>query len=377
MARLGRVLLLLTTCLGLLGTAGCGDDYDGLVIGVVLPMTGPQATYGEESWNGLQLAEADLRQAGTNIKFKLVLKDEKSTPQEAQTQAKTLMELEGAHVLLGSVASSNTKTIAGAAKENGTPCITPASTNDNLTTGNPWLSRICYKDSVQGGVLATFALSNGWKRAAVCVDNESDYSRGFADNFKGAFEAAGGTTHFEYFKAGNADYSNVIQGVADANPDVIFISGYYEDGGPMIKQAKARWEGKPVIGGDGLDSAEFLTLIGDAQNPIYFSTHFAPDAPDEPAVKAFAERYRERFGKEPGAMAALGYDVLFVLMDAAKRCANPKSAAELNTAIGATKNVKGITGLISLDNPDRTPNKPLVIVKVEGGAKKFHSTIKP
>ena len=376
MARASRFFILLLLATGLLASGGCGDDYDGVVVGVVLPMTGPQATYGEESWNGLQLALADIQAAGKAPVFKLVLKDEKSLPAEAQTQAKTLMELEGAHVLLGSVASSNTKTIASAAKENGTPCITPASTNDMLTVDNPYLSRICYKDSFQGTVLATFAWNNGWKRAAVLVDNESDYSRGLADNFKSGFEAKGGETHFEYFKAGNADFSNVIQGVADWGPDVIFISGYYEDGGPMIKQAKARWEGKPVIGGDGLDSAKFMQLVGDAQNPIYFTTHFAPDAPDE-QVQSFARRYRAKYGEEPGAMAALGYDVLFVLVDALKRCKDPKNAEQLNKAIAATKDVQGVTGTISLDNADRTPIKDVVIVKVEGGAKKYHSTIRP
>lgn len=363
-------------CAALLGSPGCGSDYPGVVVGVVLPMSGPQATFGEESWNGLQLARDDIEKAGGAPAFKLLLKDEKSMPQEAQTQAKTLMELEGAHVILGSVASSNTKTIAGAAKENGTPCMTPASTNDHLTTDNPWLSRICYKDSFQAAVLANFARGSGWKRAAVLVDNESDYSRGLAGNFKAAFESAGGSTHFEYFKAGNADFSNVIQGVADWGPDVIFISGYYEDGGPMIKQAKARWQGKPILGGDGLDSAEFLPLVGDAQNPIYFSTHFAPDAPDE-QVQAFARRYEERFHKEPGAMAALGYDVLFVLVDALKRCKDPKDAAQLRDAIAATRGVKGVTGTMSLDNADRTPIKDVVFVKIEGGAKKYHSTIRP
>jgi branched-chain amino acid transport system substrate-binding protein len=376
MARRHRLLVLALLGSGLLLSSGCGNDYKGLVVGVVLPMSGPQATYGEESWNGLQLARDDIQAAGGAPDFKLILKDEKSLPGEAQTQAKTLIQIEGANVLLGSVASSNTKMIAVAAKENGIPCITPASTNDQLTVGNPWLSRICYKDSFQGTVLATFARKNHWKRAAVLVDKESDYSLGLADNFKREFEAHGGTTHFEYFKAGNADFSNVIQGVADWNPDVIFISGYYEDGGPMIKQAKVRWKGKPIIGGDGLDSAKFMQLIGDAQNPIYFTTHFAPDAPDE-KIQKFAQRYRERFGEEPGAMAALGYDVLFVLMDAVKRCKDPKDPKQLNAAIAATKGVKGITGTISLDTPDRTPIKDVVIVQVVGGRKKYHSTIRP
>lgn len=353
-----------------------GGNLEPLIVGVILPMSGETATYGDESWKGMRLAEQDVLKAGAPRPFQLILRDEKSQPAEAETQAKSLMELAGAHVLLGTVASSNTKKIGLAAREFEVPCITPASTNDQLTVDNPWLSRVCFKDSFQGGALADFAHKSGWKKAAVVVDNASDYARGLADQFKSRFEAAGGTTHFEYYKVGSADFSNVIQGVADYGPDVIFISGYYEQGGPMIQQAKARWAGKPVIGGDGLDSAKFMQLIGDAKNPIYFTTHFAPDAPD-PRVQAFAKRYQDAYGEEPGAMAALGYDVLLVLMDAVKRCPDPTNPTALRDAIAATKGVQGITGTIGLDNPERTPIKDVVLVTVDGGKKKYHSTIHP
>jgi branched-chain amino acid transport system substrate-binding protein len=376
MARAPRLLAALGLVL-LTGLAGCGEDDDGAVrVGVILPMSGDQATYGEESWRGLQLAQDDLKAAGVKVPFRLLLQDEKSNPREAETQAKTLTEVNGVHVLLGTVASSNTAKIGGVAKAAGIPCITPASTNDDLTKDNPFLSRICYKDSVQGRVLAEFARGSGWTRAVVVVDNESDYSRGFAANFQTSFEADGGTTHFEYFKSGNADFSNVIQSVADAKPEVIFFSGYYSDGGTMIKQAKARWAGLPIIGGDGLDSAVFFSLLGDATNPIYFTTHFAPDAPDE-RIQSFTRRYTERFGEQPGAMSALGYDVLFVLVDALKRCKDPKDPDALAAAIAATHGVVGISGEISLDNPERTPVKDVIIVKVVGGAKSYHATIKP
>ena len=92
-------------------------------------------------------------------------------------------------------------------------------------------------------------------------------------------------------------------------------------------------------------------------------------------MRDFAKRYEARFQKPPGAMAALGYDVLFVLADAIKRCDDPKDPDKLNAAIISTKNFAGITGVISLDTPDRTPIKDAVIVKVDGGLK-FHAAVK-
>jgi len=371
-----RPTSLMSALLGLaLAFAGCGGEKAGkagpLKIGVILPMTGPQATYGEESWNGLLLAQDDLKGKPGVPEFELIQRDEKSEKQTAGNQAKTLIEGEGVHVLLGSVASSNTKQIFMEARESEVPCISPASTNDTLTIeGGPYTSRICFKDSFQGAVLANFALSQGWRKAAVVVDKAQDYSVGLADNFKMVFEKGGGTVDFDYYVTEDTDFSNVIQNVANHEPDVIFISGYYEQAGPMIKQAKSKWEGKPIIGGDGLDSPNLINLVGDTNAEIYLSSHFAADAP-EPEVRAFAERYKKRFGKSPGAMAALGYDVLFVLMDAVKRAKDPKDPAQLAAAIRATKGVQTITGNIDLTTDDRTPIKDAVIVRVEGGLKFF------
>jgi len=104
---------------------------------------------------------------------------------------------------------------------------------------------------------------------------------------------------FEYFTTEDTDFSNTIQNVANAKPDVIFISGYYAQGGPMIRQAKGKWDGIPILGGDGLDSPDLVGLVGDTSAEIYMSSHFAADAPDE-RVRDFAKRYEKQFGKPPG-----------------------------------------------------------------------------
>ncbi len=369
--KLGSLLL------GLVLLAGCGGDKTPssapLKVGVILPMTGGTATYGEESWNGILLAEEDLKKEG--IDWKLVLRDEKSTKAEAGNQAKLLIDSEQVDVLLGSVASSNTMQIAVEARESGVPLITPASTNDKVTIdGGPFVSRICFKDSFQGPVLAEFALSKGWKRSVAVVDKAQAYSVGLAESFDRAMKAAGGTVDYVYYSSDDTDFANTVLNVAAFKPQVIFISGYYPQAGPMIKQGKDAWKGVPVIGGDGLDSPDFISLLGDTTADIYCTTHFAADAPD-PMVQSFAQRYEKRFGKKPGAMAALGYDILMVLHDAVKRCPDPHKPDLLAKAIRETKGVKCVTGMIDLTTPDRTPLKDLVIVKVEGDFK-FQATIK-
>lgn len=353
------------------------DTSGPLRVGVILPMTGDQSTYGEESWNGIQLALEDLRAEGwpKGIEWKTILKDEASDKMMAGNHAKLLIENEKVHVLIGSVASGHTAQIAVEAREGEVPLITPASTNDTLTQEyGPFVSRICFKDSWQGAVLASFASQQGWKSAVAVVDKAQLYSTGLAENFDRVFREKGGTCKFVYYTTEDTDFANVILNVANEKPDVIFISGYYAQGGPMIRQAGDRWAGIPIIAGDGLDSPDLVGLVGQSRAEIYMSSHFAADAPD-PEVRAFAQRYEKRYGKLPGAMAALGYDVMLVLADAARRCGNPRDWNQLAEAIRSTRGVKGITGTIDLTTPDRTPVKDAVIVKVAGGLK-YHATIR-
>ena len=100
-------------------------------------------------------------------------------------------------------------------------------------------------------------------------------------------------------------FENVIQSVANHNPDVIVLSGYYREAGLMIKQAKGKWDGKPVIGGDGLDSPDFFKLAGDTKTQTFITSHFAADAPDE-QVRNFAASISTRRRSYPRAAMAPG-----------------------------------------------------------------------
>jgi len=344
-----------------------------LKVGVILPMTGDHATFGEEAWNAMQLAKEDLAaKQAPKVPWELILKDEQSKPEAAATQAKTLINTVGVHVIVGSVTSGITKKVFQECRESGVPGITPGATNDTVTVeggeGAMYCSRICFKDGFQGPALARFALSQGWKKVAVVEDKAAPYATGLSASFRATYEAAGGEITRVYYQGKDADFSNLIQNVAQAAAQVIFIAGYYGDAGVMLKQAQGAWGTTPVIGGDGLDSPDLTALAGAVKNPIYFTTHFAADDP-APLVQSFTKRYTERFGKPPGAMAAVGYDVLLVLADAIDRCPKPHDGKLLAEAIAATKDVTGVTGKMSLDNEERTPKKALVVVKVDGGFK--------
>jgi len=352
-----------------------GTDAAGtLKVGAVLPMSGQMATYGEESLGGMKLAIEEINARGEGPRIELVFKDNKGESTETAKLVTQLIKVDNVNAILGSVASSNTLKGAKVAQENGIPLITPASTNVEITRKGEFVSRICFIDPFQGKVLAKLVTEDlGKKKVAIIVDKASDYSVGLADAFKTTLAAAGGeVVAEETFTAGEADFSALITKVTDAKPEAIFVPAYYGDVGPMLKQAGERWKDIPVVAGDGIDSPDLYKLMGPYQGPIYMSTHFASDDSD-PKVKEFVAKYNGKYGKVPGAMAALGYDSVYALHDAAKR-AGSSEPNKLKDAINSIKGLAGITGTITLD-ADRNAQKDAVIMAVSPEGAKFYKRI--
>jgi branched-chain amino acid transport system substrate-binding protein len=347
-------------------------EPDPLVVGVLLPMSGDNATFGEESWNGMQLAEKEIREKDPGFGFKLVLSDEQSKREMVAPQTKQLIENNGAQIVVGSVASSNTMQAAAICKEAGIPILTPASTNDMLTEDTEKYGedvfRVCFKDSFQGAVLAQFASGTlKAKKAVSLVDKGQAYSVGLAERFEKKFKELGGTVESEYYTSADKDYTTLIQKVGGMKPDVILISGYYPQAGPMIKLGKEPWKGVPVIGGDGLDSPDLFPLTGETDLKVYFTTHFVA-AEGTPIVQTFVKKYNDEFaGADPGAMAALGYDAMYAVYHAAKKAIatvgmRPPTAKQMATALRGLS-FSGVTGKIVI-GPDRTPHKALVVAQL-------------
>ena len=343
---------------------------DTFKIGAVVPLSGQTATYGEESLNGLKMA-MDVLNGQDGINFELVFKDNKGDSTETAKLTTQLIKVDQVDIVVGAVASTNTLKAAKVAQENGIPLMTPASTNAAITEKGDFISRICFIDPVQGSVLARLASEDlGKKKAVIIIDKASDYSVGLQESFTQTFTAAGGEIiSVENFTAGEADFSALITKVAGSGADVLFIPAYYGDVGPMLKQAGEKWAGIPIVAGDGIDSPDFYTLMGDYSGDIYMSSHFSPDDTN-PTVQQFVTEYKARFGKTPGAMAALGHDAGLALFDARKRAGSDDPTA-LRDAINAIADLQGVTGSITI-NAERNADKDVVILKVSPSGAAFH-----
>ncbi|MBT3586284.1 MAG: ABC transporter substrate-binding protein [Halobacteriovoraceae bacterium] len=352
---------------------------DEIVLGAVFPMTGPIATYGQESVNGMNLALKIINKGGVNGKqIRLIVEDNKGEPVDSANAVRKLIDIDKVHAVIGSVASSNTLAGAPIAQKAKVPLMTPASTNEKVTETGDYISRTCFTDAFQGVVMAKFAFETlNKKKAAIIIDNSSDYSKGLAKVFRKKFAELGGTViegSFSYVQK-DTDFNSLLRKVKRTGPDVIFLPGYYTEVGLMLKQARTMALNVPFLGGDGWDSPKLQELAGpDAISGNYISSHFSPDDKD-PKVQAFVKEYTTSFGQKPGAMAALGYDGLLVMANALKNAAS-LSHSDIQASLVATKGFVGITGAITID-ANRNARKSAVVLETTAAGNIFKQKVNP
>lgn len=341
---------------------------DPIKVGEFASLTGKEASFGQMSHHGTELAIDQLNSEGGVLgkKLQLLTEDNQSKAGESKTIARKLISRDGVVALLGEVASGRSLEAAPVCQENKIPQISPSSTNPKVTQIGDYIFRICFTDPLQGKVLARFAEKTlKAKKVAVLTDAASTYSVGLADYFKQAFAAAGGTIVDEQkYSGGDKDFKAQLTTIQAAGPEAIFIPGYYQDVGLIALQARQLGMTIPIFGGDGWESQELVSIGGQAVEGTYFSTHFSPEETNA-AAQDFVKKFQTKYGVLPDAMAALGYDSAMLLADAFKR-AGTTDGPKVRDALAATKDFAGITGQITIDE-HRDAKKPLVILQVAGG----------
>jgi branched-chain amino acid transport system substrate-binding protein len=346
-------------------------------IGIVIPTSGSIATFGQENLNGLKLAMKKIEKTSKQ-KLTLVIEDDKSEAIEATNAIRKLLNVDKVSVVIGEVTSSNTLAMAPIAQENKVPLFSPAATNVKVTQVGNFVSRACFTDDFQGVVMAKFAVDVlKKKKGLIVIDNSSDYSKGLGSAFKAEFLKLGGklvTDEELTYVQKDMDFQSLLRKIKRANPDVIFLPGYYQEAGLIIKQARALGINAPFLGGDGWDSPKIFEIAGPAIKGNYISSHFAPDDQD-PKVQAFVKDYIKAYKVQPGAMAALGYDAIGIVADAINR-AKSTSAIDINNAIISTKNFPGVTGSITIDE-NRNSKKAAVVLETTTTGFVFKKKVNP
>ena len=367
------------------GGGSKGADGDTIKVGGLLEMTGGSASFGISGKNGIDLALKKINEKGVlgGKKLSLVVADTKSEASEATNGMQKLISQDKVVAVIGPNQSS--AVIASGAINNGAKVvdITPMGTNPDVTVDpktkqvKPYSFRTCFIDPFQGTVMASFASNElKVKKAAIYIDNTSDYAKGLAQFFKENFIKNGGQVVIEEaYLQKDTDFKSTLTKIKAAQPDFIYIPGYYQEVGLIVKQAREMGINVPMAGGDGWDSAKLPEIAGKAAlENTFFSSLYSPDDTSD-LNKEFVAEYKKAYNTNPDVLAALAYDSTLLVAKAIED-AGSADPAKIAEAMAKIKGFKGVSGEVTF-NEEHNPIKSAVIIEHKDGKQTFKTKVNP
>ena len=349
-------------------------------IGSASPLTGAQAHIGIDIRNGVQLAIEDANKAGVTIcgkpvKLEMVAEDDEANPTKAATVAQKLADAKVAAVV-GHFNSGASIPASKIYADAGIPQISPSSTNPDYTLkGYKTTFRVVAHDGQQGPVLGNYALNSLKAKTIAVIDDSTAYGQGLADNFEATVKAGGAkVVAREHTTDKDTDFKAILTKIKGLKPDLIMFGGIDPQAGPMVKQMAELGIKAKFIGGDGMQTPNFIKLAGDSAEGAMASI---PGLPKDkmPGGADFLAKYKAKFNAEVELFAPMGYDAVMVFIEAMKR-ANSADPAKFLPEVGKT-NYNGVIGPIAFDDKGDLKNGPITIYVVKGGKWEPLETVTP
>lgn len=338
-------------------------------IGSVAPLTGPQSHLGKDNDNGARLAVEEVNAQGwvlngAKVRFELLSEDDQADPKTGTIVAQKLVDNKVAAVI-GHLNSGTTIPASKIYHDAGVAQISPSATNPKYTEqGYKGAFRVMANDVQQGKVLGEYAVGKlGAKRIAI-IDDRSAYGQGLADEFEKAAKAAGAAVvGREYTTDRATDFRAILTSIKAKKPDLVFYGGMDAQAGPMVAQLKTLGLKARYLGGDGVQTAEFIKLAGPAREGVIASSPGLP-LDKMPGGKGFTEKFTAKYGQIQ-IYAPYAYDATMTLIEAMKN-ANSTDPAKFIPVLARISR-QGVTGPIAFDEKGDLRNGPITLYHAKEG----------
>ncbi|MGR9375700.1 ABC transporter substrate-binding protein [Rhizobium leguminosarum] len=347
---------------------------DGTIkLGLVAPMSGPNARYGAFSMHGAELAVKDINDAGgiDGMKIELLNADSQGTPVEGVSAARRLIDQDGVDFIIGDVSSSVTLAIQPVAEDAEVLLLNAASSNPKITYqagvgGFKWTYRNYPTDENRALIVAKYAAEQrGFTKFAV-LSVDSDYGRSaitftkkYLPDFKGEILSE------DYYKEGEVDFRSVLAKIRDNGAQAIIMYGL-ADTTPIIARQMIELgiAGKVALIGNG----EFNTqkTIKSAPSALEGAVEAAAWLPqfDSPESKAFVEKFTATYNEAPNNHAYVHWDTVNLLAAAIKQ-AGSADKVKVRDALSKIK-YKSPVGEVTFDDHNQA-RLPMILLQIENG----------
>ncbi|MBZ2116910.1 ABC transporter substrate-binding protein [Streptococcus sp. 27098_8_75] len=371
---------LLAAC-GEVSTTGNSGSASGTEIGKTLKIgfnfeeTGDVASYGTAEQKGAKLAVDEINKAGgvDGKQIEVTDKDNKSELSEASTVSTNLVTQAKVNAIIGPATSGGTGAAITNAAKASVPLVTPSGTQDDLTKGQDYLFRATFIDSFQGKILSKYVTDNlKAKKVVLYYDNSSDYAKGMAKAFQEEYK--GEIVATETFASKDTDFQAALTKFKGKDFDALVVPGYYTEAGKIVNQARGIGIDKPIVGGDGFNSEEFISQATPAAaTNVYYVSGYSTSGDMTAKAKKFLEAYKAKYNEEPSMFSALAYDSVYMVAEASK---GAKNSVDIKENLAKLKDFEGVTGSITMDK-NHNPVKSALMIGLKDGKVDTVETVKP
>jgi branched-chain amino acid transport system substrate-binding protein len=386
-SKLGQiVVLILVLAVASIGLMGCGSTaqkaQDTIKIGYIGALSGDSAVWGQAGLNGLELCAKDINAAGGILgrQVEIIGLDGKGQPVDSVNAFNKLVDVDHVLCVIGTNFSSCNIAMAPIADLKKVPLIGTATSNLQVTVDangklHPYSFRIGFTDPFQGEACASFAFQKlGAKTAAVITDIGSDYSAGLTQYFETEFTRLGGKILVKVQgHSGDNDFRAQLSKIAVAKPDIIFVPWIYKDVALIANEARELGIKSVLLGGDGWDSEQLLSMAGPALEGCYYTSQASFD---NPITKPYYDEYVKAYNIKPETEALFAHDGLYWVKDALERAGKVDSSA-LRDALETTTNFQGLMGTMDVNPQTHNPNKPASIYEIKSSKFVWIEDFKP
>ena len=367
-----KMVAILMTLVMVMSCASFAAAEETLKIGVIGPMTGGAAVYGNAVAYGAQVAAEEINALG-GIQIVLDIQDDEHDPEKAINAYNAVLD-NGAQMILGTVTTAPCVAVAAEAYEQRIFMLTPSASSADVTAGKDNVFQVCFTDPGQGLAAAEMIAAKGLgTKVGVIYNNADVYSTGIYQ----AFEAKAQELGLEivavstFASDDNPDFSVQVAACKDAGADLVFLPIYYTPASLILKAAKDVEYAPLFFGVDGMDG--ILTLEGfdkTLAEGVMLLTPFAASSQDD-KTQSFVKKYVALTGEEPNQFAADAYDGVYALYYAAVNAGitsdtTPEDACELLIAQFASLQMSGLTGELAWATTGEVTKIPTVYVIQDG-----------
>jgi branched-chain amino acid transport system substrate-binding protein len=321
----------------------CGKKEAGEIkIGVILPLSGDGASYGQKEKNGVILAieEANAR---SSKKIEAIYEDSQGLPAPAAAAAQKLISSDKVPVIIGGAFSSPTLAVVPIADKSRVVVMSPSASSPKLSGSSKYFFRVWPSDVSEASVMADVAINRmGLSTFAILYGN-NEYGLGLKTVFDAKVQELGKRVlAVDTYNEGDSDFRAQLTKIKSLKPEAIYLGGYYREFAKILQQAREMGIKAQFLSCGTFHEPEIITLAGGAAEGVVFVQPYFDRQSTDSVTRAFVQTYEKRFNVEAGVYAAHAYDAAMVICEMI--LAGKTTAYEIQQGLLALKNFPGVTG---------------------------------